>query len=100
MSGWTARIVPAHIALADLYWLSYWDTMVNLDRWVIIACLDIENILASKLLLLKLDFYWLLVHQSDFEVNGIQLRVFRHKKSLFNFDKTSKYVFFGRKTHL
>jgi hypothetical protein len=47
MSRWTARAALAHIGLADLYWLSYWDIMVSLDRWVIIACLDIENILLS-----------------------------------------------------
>ena len=92
MSRLTTRTTPARISLVDFYWLNYWDTMVNLDRWVIIACIDIEMILANHFSS-KFDFYWLLVHPQVFKAHGDQIRVFRHWKSLFNFDKTSKYRF-------
>ena len=61
MSRLTTRTTPARISLVDFYWLNYWDTMVNLDRWVIIACIDIEMILANRFSS-TFDFYWLLVH--------------------------------------
>ena len=47
----------------------------------------------SKPFFVKIRFLLTTGSPTDFKAHGDQIRVFRHWKSLFNFDKTSKYRF-------